>query len=567
MVRSLNLFLEEKVYNYTHLNLMLDELMMIVAKDPIFSEAFYSCEKIIRDIKQAQEDKNYSLIKKNISTLDKELNYKNKYLRKLQGFLTSYLIDSYFRDEYVNHNEYMDVYFMILMSFVAELQSNYSRKNIDFLRERFLENNKNFEIAFDIFVKLLFEKEGDYEMHFTLRLYSDFPSEKQSCGFDAFTDFLKKNKIIHNIVKTEKNSTIFSVTISDNSLFRDNFVISSKAKIKLLTLVNKFLFEYNTFRVEILKDVKIQKIKDYKVWTVEQLQIEKPEYHVHPKKDSIIEKFSNISNNVVDIDEDSLFRIENSLRYYASFLHETEEDKKLLNLWIAFENLFRNLDDGDTFAKIKLVLGNLFTIYYVREHCDEFQQHISEKEKYSASSDITANKMYLKIIKCFENNNKGVFNSIGICKVLSEEKTRTEITRNLELINNNYFYSFKYNGLAKKLKKSSTGAYANLYKELSQSERTVYWDIARIYRKRNQIVHGHKLGDLKVDLKDLVTLEYFYHLIMESIADFATSENYKIFSISEYIDRLNRSKEEYILMIKNERNIRIEHIVIPRIVI
>ena len=62
-------------------------------------------------------------------------------------------------------------------------------------------------------------------------------------------------------------------------------------------------------------------------------------------------------------------------------------------------------------------------------------------------------------------------------------------------------------------------------------------------------------------------LEYFYHLLMENIADFMASENYKTHSILEYVDRLSRSKEEYMGMVKKGKDIKIEHIVIPRIVI
>ncbi|MEK9147504.1 MAG: hypothetical protein AAB593_01150, partial [Patescibacteria group bacterium] len=256
---------------------------------------------------------------------------------------------------------------------MAELQLRYSRKYVNYLREKFLENNKDFKKALDIFTSLLYGQINKYEIIFIVRLYQDFPSEKQEGGFDRFRNFLKENKIYFSEeleLEKDNNVIIFHVKLHIDSDIKDNFIISNNAKTKLFSYLNHFLFEYNTFRVK-LED-KIQAGLLSNTESLGKFTMSKLEYHVHPKKESVIQKLTNILSKNNFVEEETLFRIENSLRYYNSFLHEDEEDKKLLSLWIAVENLFRNLDkEQNTFEKIKSTVSNLFTLYYVREHCDE----------------------------------------------------------------------------------------------------------------------------------------------------------------------------------------------------
>ena len=173
------------------------------------------------------------------------------------------------------------------MCFVAELQVKYSRKYIDYLREIHLENNRDFEKAFNLFVSLLFQKNEHYEIGFDLKIYQDFSSEKQSGGFEVFSKFLDQCGIKYSIITTDdinKYYKIFSVLLTYQSDVKDNFIISKNAKIKLLTLINSFLFEYNTYRAEVQKTVKVRKLSDYQENKFNVLQMDKPEYHVHPKK-------------------------------------------------------------------------------------------------------------------------------------------------------------------------------------------------------------------------------------------------------------------------------------------
>ena len=172
-------------------------------------------------------------------------------------------------------------------------------------------------------------------------------------------------------------------------------------------------------------------------------------------------------------------------------MHETEEDKKLLNLWIAFENLFRNINEKqDIFDKIKSVLGNLSIIYYAREYCDEFQNYVLEKERFIIDSKNREDNKYSSIIKCVKKENDDVFNSIGIYKMLCDKKRSGEVLQYIKSIRNNYFYEYKYDSLANIFKRSESDLNVLLYKKICEKERIVSWQIARIYRKRNQIVHS-----------------------------------------------------------------------------
>lgn len=562
LVQELNEYLQDENPNLSQVNLILDEIFYVINIDPIFKESFFTSHKIIEEIKKDKENKNLNGIKKKVLILNKELNYKDKYLRRLQGFLSSFLLDKFFRSQYVDTKKNMDLYLNVLNCFVAEFQLSYSRKYIDYLREKFLENNRDFEKAFDIFVSLLFKQMYEYEVVFKVKLYRDFPSEKQADGFEKFRLFLKENLIYFNEeCEKDNDGTIFYIKLQINSNIRDYFIISNNAKIKLFSYINHFLFEYNTFRVKLEDEIQARLARETE--SFEKFTITKLEYHVHPKKESVIQRFADIFSKKISTEEETLFRIENSLRYYHSFLHETEEGKKLLSLWIAYENLFRNLDEGrDTFEKIKGAISNLFTLYYVRESCDEFQAYLREKanfvEKYETNK-------FIEIQRYVEGKNNGIFNSIGLCAVLSNNTDREHIIKCLNMVSNNHFSVHKYQTLSNKLKRSGTGLNVLLYEELCKVERQVGWQIARVYRKRNKIVHGHGFGDLKVDQRDLVTLEYFYHLLLESLADFIVSENYKTDSVAEYIDKLKRSKEEYFKMLKNNQNTSPEFIVIPRI--
>jgi hypothetical protein len=74
---------------------------------------------------------------------------------------------------------------------------------------------------------------------------------------------------------------------------------------------------------------------------------------------------------------DTKSKISNSIKYYKLFLSSENLEVKLLNLWIALESLFSNIDTSDSsFDKMKSFIPKLISINLMKNYFDEFQTFI-----------------------------------------------------------------------------------------------------------------------------------------------------------------------------------------------
>ncbi len=194
--------------------------------------------------------------------------------------------------------------------------------------------------------------------------------------------------------------------------------------------------------------------------------------------------FETAENGTID-------RFIRAIELHGTALSAPEEESQLLNIWIAFETLF--VRKGGI-SKIKEVLDSVepyisgrWISYEISELFDEIKNSHSEKW----------NK-FLKDSLDLE----GLYQHFALAAAISVEKYKapmTEFLKSLDddpLLRQKIFLCIKWGQTAK-----------NIQKHNENIEKRIRYDINRIYRTRNQIVHIGKSTD---GLGEIVQCAHYY---------------------------------------------------------
>ncbi|MDR2416208.1 MAG: hypothetical protein LBD75_06510 [Candidatus Peribacteria bacterium] len=110
------------------------------------------------------------------------------------------------------------------------------------------------------------------------------------------------------------------------------------------------------------------------------------------------------------------------------FLDSNNEESKYLNLWIAFESLFSDIEDEShaTFNNIKNFTTDIICFNILKYYFDEFQDFLLSKQKIE-KKEYPSTLRYTTIInKVIKNNQKyrkdhRKLNVVGILNFLQDE--------------------------------------------------------------------------------------------------------------------------------------------------
>lgn len=197
--------------------------------------------------------------------------------------------------------------------------------------------------------------------------------------------------------------------------------------------------------------------------------------------DCTLEQARNIFIKINSIENESASRFARAVQLHSSAINANESESQLINIWIALETLFLTSSTENKILKIiecvspYILIATIFYDAYEvfelieKHHKESWEKHISKVEKISHMPDI------LKLICAISVNDleKEMTNFLG-------ELDSDPLLRNK---------------LMSRIKRSQKPG--SIKSHIEEIDKKILYDLNRIYRARNQIVHiGYSASDL-----------------------------------------------------------------------
>lgn len=579
---------------------LLNEFFYLSKKDAVFISQFErNSIFLIKEIQNISNKKNTIDDKDKLKHLFLILQpqLKKKYISTLQGLLNSFFSNDKFYPPNIDVNKKISKLKTLTNILLAELlYDKYSRKYLNFIiKKDYYNNDRNFDNFFDNFYGLLLHDPTEYKILLQLHVSDKFNKNK-NIHKDVFIEYLRELNI--NIIDANQYEEIYNkldgefkqdiILHNDNNITHtvfvkvifqgwDIFKIAYAIRNDIIAQCDLFLYEKNSCDILVDKIVLLQRNNiSQDVFSVNTEEEEC--FNIKYGSIRLLKKNVKLfyTNSMPGVNDSTLVKLKNSIRYYRRFLNESSKELKLLNLWIAFESIFASEKSTNSFNDIKNILPKIVNIYFLREIFDETLSYIikkTEKEKeliearklqpqYSKYNNLME---YIKQTNTYtkkgfindETTNK--FNNIGIFRILCCEQKNKQF---FEAIKDNPYFFNKYKEIANIVNINQKNRANNILPFLKNRHGQTQRNIARIYRIRNFIVHCG--NETKMIDAATSSLESFYFLLLDDILDKLTSEKYGANSIQEYFDRLKRSHSYYEqLLTKNLTEDEYKFLVLP----
>ena len=584
--------LEKSLIRESQINALLEEFLYLIDSDIVFNKNFRKdSNELIYEIKDNKKDINK--LKKNLNIIYKYFIKDNRYIKCLNGMLISYLNSNKYNEDYnSDYEKHVRNVKKLTFTFLTILKEEYwiSRKYLESLRQEHLDkidsrNSWDFEKWLNKFTKFFFTDDKNYIVYFKIKIWDIQANKKkiQKHNVEYVIKNINNNDIVYisdiekeldwkNISEKfyeikdsfmNKNEWIFYVGV--NISWKDINTVYKIAKEKLNRLLDTFLYEFNALKL-IISKFSLVAHEDV-LFATNDTYIE----YVNRKKSNEynIIALNKILNNR-EYDFETKNKISNSIKYYKLFQFSENTEVKLLNLWIALESLFSNIESNDwAFEKLKSFIPKLISMNLMKNYFDEFQSFILHRIEMEEDKN-SRYRNHEKIKKLISSNNiitnkdwekEEKFNIVWIFKYFS-----TYWYDHIEKLLLNPYFKQKYKRLISKLETDESWQFKNLHTFLKRYEKNTKCLINRIYRYRNYIVHWWK----KVDTENIINdLEFIYLELIDDILDKIWTDYLYIDSLEEYFSRINRTYNLYDKWINprlKDHKIWKKNVVLPHIV-
>lgn len=229
--------------------------------------------------------------------------------------------------------------------------------------------------------------------------------------------------------------------------------------------------------------------------------IQRPLGFVSAGKDHRFEKYLESFDILLDaskrkIDKDSVDRIINSFHYFRLSLDSAEPETRFLLNWIAFEYLVKiNMNKG-LIEKVVSYIPKLFVTQYLNKLLRDFASNIFR---------LRCDRRGIRAAGIVINTN----NQIDIPTLFNLLRDNSKLAP-IIAANNTPLFEIRVNELAVILKDSSS-----IQSKLQEHLEDVQWNLQRIYRVRNKIVHS---ASTNLNLTQLDgNLTYYYTTLLNNI--------------------------------------------------
>jgi hypothetical protein len=361
-----------------------------------------------------------------------------------------------------------------------------------------------------------YEKKKFTVVYKVSRVFAEFESVGENLKFkisDTFSSEGLKGED-KRYVENKKASEIF--IIFDNIEAIDDNVVRIQTEVPLFKIGNIFSY-YHHKETPMISDLalvinhtdKFTSLKDESIKSIIKKADIKPKAAVVKVKNLFI---------TLDLSQNTIYRISRAIDLHSISLSTEQVENKLLNIWTAIETLIpKDIDCGDDrIVQIIKALVPFQTLNYIKKLIEQLGSDFWYFDKISSKKLIGS-----VVLKNKENS----FHSLAALVMTTEnENKRKEV---YALLNNYPFLKFRLFTLNKTL---SNGKDVN--KLIENHKRKVEWQIQRIYRVRNLIVHSGKMPSYTNILVE--NLHNYFDDFLNYIIDNAIKEK-RIRTINEAI--------------------------------
>lgn len=274
-------------------------------------------------------------------------------------------------------------------------------------------------------------------------------------------------------------------------------VYTSRKSISLIQ--NIVRYEYRTKEFKVSPQFLVYDSTNNKVYLNPSVQ--RPLGFVSAGKDNRFDKYLKSFNILQDttarkLDKDSVDRIINSFHYFRLSLDSAEPETRFLLNWIAFEYLIKiNMNKG-LIEKVVNYIPKLFVTQYINKLLKDFASNIFRlrcDRKTLSSAGLVINQ-----------NNQ--FDILILFELLREIKKSNIIISS----NDTPLFEIRVHELVSILKDSDS-----ILTKLQEHLEDIQWNLQRIYRVRNKIVHS---ASTNLNLTQLDgNLTYYYTTLLNNI--------------------------------------------------
>jgi hypothetical protein len=557
---------EQILIKDSQMKILIKEFLFIHKRDPVFKRYQRDARILIKKIQEIGEQKEIIKYKEELLNLFKILEYEvdKTYTPTLQGLLNSFLDKKFFNEDNLDYRKKISELENLIYIFISELAKRYTDRYLLYFCINKFYKGSNFNADYDNLLSLLLMNKKIFNCYLgfniscssRVKIIEKLSLDKLLEPVQSFLikkeEFKSKISLLNNRYKpkTDDLFTNFNHHIKFRLEGYDIYNIADRARDELVSKLDIILYQNNFLSINIADEILIQEEKKEENIFLHNLGRDR-NFNIDETRKNITTKAFDVLSNKNNLYKDStITRIKDSLKYYRTYLRENNSDSALLNLWIALESLFSNDKKTNNFDLIKSMIPMVVCFYYLREAFDELQLHILQRIEREKEKNIE-NGTYFKLKGYVEENNiykkrledeireTKTFNNVGLFRVLSDPDKKNYFINQI----NDPYYCHKYEMLNDKI--------VDIKNFLELNYSINQWEIYRIYRIRNATVHSGKGSSMVRDA--IYSLEYYYFLLLDDILDKLCSKDYKkTFDINEYFNRLNRSYENYKLLINKE---------------
>jgi uncharacterized tellurite resistance protein B-like protein len=218
------------------------------------------------------------------------------------------------------------------------------------------------------------------------------------------------------------------------------------------------------------------------------------------------------------------------------------DENKLISTWTSIEYIVTFNNKTSIISNILNIVPKIISLYYVKEKINIFWNRF---DKY---------KDYNEDIKNFRNSitKENNLDEYDLVKFLEYLKTHDEETADMMKFNMVLFREINQIGNLIENK--------NLIEYLKTKENDIRYDLIRIYRMRNKIIHSGKYQDDNISIKTLRLMKYANHLIALIIYYKRRNPN---LTITEILNSIELTYQNHMTNIKGKK-IDMYHICKPK---
>lgn len=215
---------------------------------------------------------------------------------------------------------------------------------------------------------------------------------------------------------------------------------------------------------------------------------------------------------------------------------EKSEENRLLNYWSTIEYILTFHEGASIISKIKEIIPKLICLYYIKDKFNNLWNLISKNPKVKEVFN-----------KCTREDNPSRYDLEKLIKFIIENKTKL-----MEELKNNDVLIREMARIGEWLITPETRR-----KEISLLHEEVKYDLIRIYRTRNILVHSGYQTKTHISFKALRLNQYNNQLLGVIIH---YKKSYPNITIEEILNSILHTYEEYVKLINDKIDIKDERI-------